>query len=526
MSESKKIAWFTPGDVDAALGVFFDGFSKIIIGVTVITSVMKMPPEILFGKIISATGLAVLIALIWNTYLARKTGFRTKNFSITALPGGVAVGTFFVRLFAVMLPVYFATKSYEMAWKVGVMSNIFHSILLLLFAFTVEYILKYVPTQAIFGGLAGGSVAWLILATLGDAYAYPTVIIPALFILLTLYFGKLEIKNLSPGIVGVGIGTIIAWLSGAMNGSAVIDSFKTLGFYIPLPQMSFMAADVINVALKYLPITIAFAFADTISGIQAIEQAAAGGDKYNVRETLVGLSIANLIGAFIGNPFSISYYWGHPAWKRAKAGATYPLFVGIFYVILCATGIVAIATSILPSAATIILIIYAGITSFSQAFEVNEKKYFPAISIGVAIPIFELIYGKVNNGIEGAKIAIGEALKAKGIDFSLDNIVVSTDHLAQAGVSKGYLPLSQGSMLIAIIYTAILTFIIDKKWLGVSGSFLVASIFSFFGLIHADGVAINAAPTYTMIYLLMSGLFAVIYFLTKNESKKIEGENT
>ena len=43
MSEEKKlnIPWFKRGDVDAVIGVFFDGFSKIIVGIGVLTGVME-----------------------------------------------------------------------------------------------------------------------------------------------------------------------------------------------------------------------------------------------------------------------------------------------------------------------------------------------------------------------------------------------------------------------------------------------------------------------------------------------------
>ena len=62
MPEEKKlnIPWFKRGDVDAVIGVFFDGFSKIIVGIGVLTGVMGMSQDIVFGKIVSAIGLSAL----------------------------------------------------------------------------------------------------------------------------------------------------------------------------------------------------------------------------------------------------------------------------------------------------------------------------------------------------------------------------------------------------------------------------------------------------------------------------------
>lgn len=519
-TSSTKIPWSAPGDLDAAVGVFFDGFSKIIIGATIMMGVMKMPSEFVFGKIVAAIGLSAFVLLAWNTIMARKVGVRTDNPTITALPGGIAAGTFFVWINAIMIPVYLSTGSYEMAWKVGLLANIFHSIFTFISAFVMDRLLEYIPSPAIFSGLAGGALAWLVMATLGDGFSTPIILIPSLFILLTMYFGKLELKKLSPAVVGIGVGTIIAWVSGTMNPIEVTESFKTLGIYIALPRFGFLSGEALSIAIKYLPLILAFAFADVIGAIQAIEQAAAGNDNYDRRTALIGLACSNFIGAILGNPFIMAYYWGHPAWKKAKAGSSYPLYIGILYLLLCATGLVAIATAVLPAAATMVLIIYAGLSSTAQAFEINERKYYPAMALGMSIPIFELIYGKVNSGIDGAKIAVQEALSASGIDFVVKDVVVSADHLASAGLAKGFLPLSQGSMLIAIIYVATLSFIIDRKWTGAAISFIVASGCSFIGLIHSSSVVINAAPVYSLIYLILAGAFYFMNFIVKDNEIK------
>ena len=56
-----KMPWFKRGDVDATIGVFFDGFTKIIVGVGVLTGIMKMSNEMVFGKLVSAIGLTAFL---------------------------------------------------------------------------------------------------------------------------------------------------------------------------------------------------------------------------------------------------------------------------------------------------------------------------------------------------------------------------------------------------------------------------------------------------------------------------------
>ena len=77
MSNEKGLMRFSKGDIDAAVGVFFDGFSKIIIGASVLMGVLKMPSDFVFGKLVAAIGLTALIFLGWNTVLAQKTGKAT-----------------------------------------------------------------------------------------------------------------------------------------------------------------------------------------------------------------------------------------------------------------------------------------------------------------------------------------------------------------------------------------------------------------------------------------------------------------
>ena len=58
-----KMPWFKRGDVDATIGVFFDGFTKIIVGVGVLTGIMKMSNEMVFGKLVSAIGMTAFLLL-------------------------------------------------------------------------------------------------------------------------------------------------------------------------------------------------------------------------------------------------------------------------------------------------------------------------------------------------------------------------------------------------------------------------------------------------------------------------------
>lgn len=511
-----KIAWFKKGDVDATLGTFFDGFTKILVGVSVLSGVMGMPNDIVFGKIVSAIGLSAFLLLLFNTLYARYIGRKTNNADITAMPGGVSGGTFFVWLYAIIMPTYYATGDPLYAWKVVLNVNILYSVIILILAFLIKFILKYVPNQAMLGGVVGGSMAFLLIGAMGDAFAHPMVVIATLFILLFFNYGQVKVKWFSPAFIAVGVGTVIAWALGIMKPEAFLQSFQTVGFYPALPQIGMFGGEAFKGALSFLPLVFAFAFADVTALLQGLEQAQQSGEHYDPRTSLLADGICNLLGTLLGNPFPVNMYWGHPAWKKAKAGASYSLFVGVIYMLLCATGLVAIATSIIPSSATLVLLMFVAIATGTQTFEVVEKKYYPAMIIATAIPIFELIYGKIENGMSAATNAIGEALSQAGMNFDVSTVSVTPQNLANAGVAHGYFDMSKGSMLIAIIFASILIFMIDRQWMKAAVAFVVAALCSFIGLIHSANVTVNAAPVYTITYLICAAVLIIIGFAGRN----------
>ena len=53
-----KYRWWGKGDLDASIGIFFDGFSKILSATGITLLVFGMPADIVLGKIVPGVGLA------------------------------------------------------------------------------------------------------------------------------------------------------------------------------------------------------------------------------------------------------------------------------------------------------------------------------------------------------------------------------------------------------------------------------------------------------------------------------------
>ena len=55
-----------------------------------------------------------------------------------------------------------------------------------------------------------------------------------------------------------------------------------------------------------------------LASLQNIESAAAAGDEYPVRASLIVNGLGTLVGALFGSPFPTSIYIGHPCLEEAR----------------------------------------------------------------------------------------------------------------------------------------------------------------------------------------------------------------
>ena len=81
--------------------------------------VLNMPNELVFGRIIPATGLMLCLSTFYYARLAYKLAEKTGRKDVCALPSGVSVPHMFVVVFVIMLPIASQTKDPIKGWEAG-----------------------------------------------------------------------------------------------------------------------------------------------------------------------------------------------------------------------------------------------------------------------------------------------------------------------------------------------------------------------------------------------------------------------
>src|SRR5690242_18103617 len=110
---------WTPGDWNA----FFGFGTNILVNMLVLTGllrfVLKMPDDLVFGRILPALGLMMFLSTGYYAWLAWRLSQRTGRSDVCALPSGVSVPHMFIVTFVIMLPILLKTNDPVKAWEAG-----------------------------------------------------------------------------------------------------------------------------------------------------------------------------------------------------------------------------------------------------------------------------------------------------------------------------------------------------------------------------------------------------------------------
>lgn len=506
MQTTTKPTLWVPGDWNA----FFGFGTNILVNLLVLTGllryVLKMPDEIVFGRILPATGLMLCISTLYYAWLAYKLAKETGRKDVCALPSGISVPHMFVVVFVIMLPISLTTGDPIKGWEAGLTWVFVQSFVLMIGGFIAPYIRKITPRAALLGTLAGVSIAFISLRPALEMFMTPIIGVVCFAIILLSWFGGVRyFKGIPAGLVAIAVGTLIAWGSTAMGlnyGGLTLEkltqSVTSFGFSIPIPAFGhvFSGFEFIGVILVT---AIPFGIYDLVEAMDNVESAAVAGDSFPTTRVLTADGAISLIGCCMGNPFINAVYIGHPGWKAMGGRIGYSAATGITMIVLCWLGIIAVFSSFIPIVAISPILLYIGMLIGSQAFQESPKIHAPAII--VALMPHLAAWGKLQ---------IDNVLGAAGTNAA----TVGLDKLEQMGVLyHGLSILGGGAILGGLMLGAITVFIIDRNFVKAAAFSLASAALTFFGFMHGEAIGIGQTPAVAFAYLVVAGvLFACAKF--------------
>ncbi|MGZ5250496.1 MAG: hypothetical protein ACXWIQ_09245 [Caldimonas sp.] len=492
-----KPALWSPGDWNA----FFGFGTNILVNMLTLTAllryVLKLPDDLVFGRILPATGLMLFLSTMYYAWLAWQLAKKSGRNDVCALPSGISVPHMFIVVFVIMMPIAARTGDPVKGWEAGLTWVFVQSFVLMAGGFIAPIIRKITPRAALLGALAGVSIAFISLRPALDMYMTPLIGVVCFAVLLASWFGGVRYwKGIPAGLVAIAVGSLIAWGStalgfsiGGMSAANVDQAFSSFGFSFPLPAIGhvFSGFEFIGVILVT---AIPFGIYDLVEAMDNVESAEAGGDAFPTTRVLTADGVVSLIGCLMGNPFINAVYIGHPGWKAIGGRIGYSAATGAIVLVLSWFGILALLMAVIPVVAISPILLYIGMLIGAQAFQETPKSHAPAVILALVPQV--AAWGKLQ--IDNSLGAAGTSAAAVGLD-----------KLGQVGVIyHGLEVLGSGAILVSLILAAVAALVIDRKFEKAAGFALAGAVLTFFGFMHSEAIGIDKTPAVALSYAVVA----------------------
>src|SRR5580704_11952626 len=400
-------AWWVAGDWNGFFGLFTNVALNVIVLTGLCLGVVKLPEDIVFGRVVPALGIALPIGNLFYAWLAWQLAKREGRDDVTALPYGPSVPHMFIVVFLVMLPTYLKTNDPILAWQAGLAWAFIIGCVILLGAFIGPTLRKYTPRAAMLGALACISIAFISMRPAFLSWQVPWLAFVSLAIILISWNAGVRLPGGVPGgLAAVLVGTVLGWvatftgISQVMDPHAVAGALSKFGLHPPIPSLDFLAglSDIGPLLVVAVPLGI-YNFTE---GMNNVESAGAAGDQFDLRKVLLADGIGALAGALLGSPFPPAVYIGHPGWKAVGGRIGYSLLTGIVISIVCFTGLTALLLAIVPLVCILPILLYIGLVIGAQAFETTPARHAPAVLLAMLPNIASWAQSQIDGALNAA----------------------------------------------------------------------------------------------------------------------------
>src|SRR5262245_56196313 len=170
-----KPAIWSPGDWNALFGFGTNILVNLLTLTALLRYVLKMPDELVFGRILPATGLMLFLSTLYYAWLAYRLARQSGRNDICALPSGISVPHMFIVVFVIMLPIAVKTGDPVKGWEAGLTWVFVQSFVLMAGGFIAPLIRRITPRAALLGALAGVSIAFISMRPGLEMYMNPVI---------------------------------------------------------------------------------------------------------------------------------------------------------------------------------------------------------------------------------------------------------------------------------------------------------------------------------------------------------------
>ena len=494
MADELKIGtkpWWTPerGDIDAIVAQVGFNLAQMVIPVFLL---LPLGISIDFGvtHFLPGYALGFLAGSLGLTALAVRLRRREKRSDVTAHVYGNNVPAVIVYTLSIILPVYLQAHDIFRAWQIGAAAVIWTGIIKLALAPFAGVIRRVIPVPASMSVFGAAMYSYLGLALLQRLFDQPVVGLVALAIVGVCVLGNVPITRwrippflvawVIPLMVGIGVGYIHP-------------QWRGFSFQVPLAGVR-GAASAMRIALPYMSVIAPMAIYHVLQAIASVEGAAAAGDNYDARSIIFADGIGTLFCGLAGSVVSPAIYALHPPYKAMGARIGFSLWTPILFLLVVASGLTLFITQLFPWPILAAMIAYVSVGVGAATLRRVDRKYVGVLLLSFVLPGSAVVLAALNSALPALKLSAANPMVQEALNKSV-----------YWSSLKG---LGSGFLFLVLIVAAVITEVIDRSFGRAAIWCVIASAFSWVGLMHSAILQWGAERGYAYGWLAAA---AVVY---------------
>ena len=479
---------FVKGDIDGFFALGLDSLVNLLLMTGFCLGLMQFSPELFYGRILPAAAVGLVYGNLMYARQALQLAKKENRNDVCAIPFGFNLITVIIYSLLVMYPAQqmalaageTKARADEIAWLAGIAGCVGSGLIEFGGAFVLHHLRRVTPLAALLAALAGIGIFFIAMDFLFRAWVYPVIGMSTVALALLVYYGGVKFKGGVPGgLVIIAAGTVGAWalhLAGfASPAPAYPLDLTTLGLHLPIPALAALYESLPYI-LPFLSVILPMGVVNVVGSMQVIASAAAAGDSYEIKPSLLINGIGTIVSACFGSPYPTTLYIGHPGWKAIGARAGYSTLNAIFVAVICLTGSLSLFAWAIPVEAGMAILIWIGISMGTQAFSAVPTRHIPAVIVGLFPAIAGYCALIAKNVLSGAGVGSPTNPYSQAL---LDGILKSRHFYAE-----GMFALEQGYFFTCLILAAATVAIIDQKFRHAAIWFLAGAGLSAIGFVH------------------------------------------
>jgi len=471
------------GDVDATVAQVGFNLAQMIIPVFLLLPV-GIPLEFSVTRLLPGYASGFLIGSLGLTFLALQLRRREGRQNVTAHVYGNNVPAIIAYTLAIVLPTYQRTHDPNAAWQVGAAAVIWTGIIKLAAAPFAGLCRRFIPVPASMTVFGAAMYSYLALVLLQRVFDHPVVGIVALAIVACSVLANLPITRwrIPP--------FLVAWLIPLLVGLAVGYVHLTWRLWSPCFPFVVSAAALgsLGLALPYLSVICPIAIYQVLQDVASVEGASAAGDNYDARLVVAWDGLATLTCGLAGSVITPVVYALHPPYKAIGARIGFALWTPIIFLAVVMSGLTLFISQLFPWPILAAMIAYVSVGVGAATLRRVDPKYLSAVLLGLVLPAGAVVSAAVNSALQSVRLSPSNADVAAALNRSI--------------YWESIQGLGSGFLFLVLVVAALITEMINRNFRRAAAWCMVASGFSWLGLMHSQVFRWGAQPAYASGWLV------------------------